>query len=115
MGACSGSNRGRPGRTLLNSSRALGYTVVIMSAELPIFSPGTRVRVTQQISNSHDAPWSNSIEGRVCRYRQSKTGSWFAHAKDDRLWLDRLEIEREDGELVVLNLDQFTKLENLEQ
>ena len=86
-----------------------------MSAELPIFAPGTLVRVTQQISNSHDAPWSNTIEGRILRYRQAKTGSWFAHAKDDRLWLDRLEVEQGNGEVVVLNLDQFTKLESLER
>ncbi len=115
MGGCSGSNRCRACRTVLIPTCTLSYTGATMSVELPIFSPGTRVRVTQQISNSHDAPWSNSIEGLVCRYRQSKTGSWFAHSKDDRLWLDRLEIEREDGELVVLNLDQFTKLENLDQ
>ena len=86
-----------------------------MSAELPIFAPGSHVRVTHQISNSHDESWSNTIEGRVLRYRQAKTGSWFAHSKDDRLWLDRLELERENGELVILNLDQFTKLELLDR
>ena len=78
-----------------------------------VFDPGTRVRVTHQISNSHDATWTNTIEGVVRRYRQSKTGSWFAHAKDDRLWLDRLELERDNGELVTLNLDQFTLIEEL--
>ncbi len=82
-----------------------------MSAEVTIFDPGTRVRVTHQIANSHDPTWTNTIEGVVRRYRQAKTGSWFAHAKDDRLWLDRLEIERDNGELVILNLDQFTLIE----
>lgn len=84
-----------------------------MSAEVTILDPGTRVRVTHQISNSHDESWTNTIEGVVRRYRQSKTGSWFAHAKDDRLWLDRLEIELDDGELVILNLDQFTLIESI--
>ena len=82
-----------------------------MSAQLPAFAPGTRVRVTQQIANAHDDAWSNTIEGKVLRYRQAKTGSWFAHAKDDRLWLDRLEIERDTGEIVVLNRDQVSLIE----
>ena len=85
-----------------------------MSIELTTFTPGTRVRVTQQISNSHDETWSNSVEGEIQRYRQAKTGSWFAHAKDDRLWLDRLELKLDDGELVVLNLDQFTMIEQVD-
>ena len=47
------------------------------------------------------------------RCRQAKTGSWFAHSKDDRLWLDRLEVKQDDGELVILNLDQFTQIQAL--
>ena len=84
-----------------------------MSSETQAFEPGTRVRVTHQISNSHDESWTNTIEGVVRRYRQAKTGSWFAHAKDDRLWLDRLEMERDNGEIVILNLDQFTLIESI--
>ena len=51
------------------------------------------------------------MEGTLTRYQQSKTGSWYAHAKDDRLWLDRLELRRDDGELVILNLDRYTVIE----
>jgi len=32
-------------------------------------------------------------------YSQQQTGSWFAHSKDDKLWLDRLLIRKADGEL----------------
>lgn len=84
-----------------------------MSAELPFLPQGTRVRVTHQIANSHDEPWQNTVEGEVIRCRQAKTGSWFAHSKDDRLWLDRLELKLDDGELVILNLDQFTQIQVL--
>ncbi len=84
-----------------------------MSAELPFLSQGTRVRVTHQIANSHDEPWQNTVEGEVIRCRHAKTGSWFAHSKDDRLWLDRLELKLDDGELVILNLDQFTQIQLL--
>lgn len=100
---------------VIHSGRPPLYLDVPMSAELPVFEPGTRVRVTHQISNSHDESWVNTIEGRVLRYRRSKTGSWFAHSKDDRLWLDRLELEQDNGEIVILNLDQFSMIEEADQ
>ena len=79
-----------------------------ISSRLP--PPGSRVRVIQQ-QPQRDRSWTNSIEGVLTRYRQAKTGSWNAHAKDDQLWLDRLELRRDDGELVILNLDQYTVIE----
>ncbi len=79
-------------------------------ATLP--SPGTRVRVTQQLPH-RDESWTNTVEGVITRCQQAKTGSWFAHAKDDRLWLDRLELRLDDGELVILNLDQYSVIEAL--
>ena len=77
-----------------------------------LFAPGTRVRITQQLPQTPEV-WSSSTEGSVVRYRQAKTGSWYTHAKDDRLWLDRLELERDDGERVVLNLDHYSRIEDL--
>lgn len=74
--------------------------------------PGRRVRVTQQIAQ-REAGWTNTVEGVVERCRQAKTGSWFAHAKDDQLWLDRLELRLDDGELVTLNLDQYSVVEGV--
>ena len=76
-------------------------------------SPGSRVKVTQQLPN-RDKAWTNSVEGEITRYQQAKTGSWFAHAKDDQLWLDRLELKLDDGEIVVLNLDRYTVIEQLD-
>ena len=72
--------------------------------------PGQRVRVVQQMPH-RDQTWTNTVEGMITRFQQSKTGSWFAHAKDDHLWLDRLELQLDDGELVILNLDQYTVIE----
>lgn len=71
---------------------------------------GTRVRVTQQMPMT-DRVWTETIEGVIMRFRQAKTGSWYAHAKDDQLWLDRLELRMDDGEINVLNLDQYTVIE----
>jgi hypothetical protein len=81
-----------------------------MALETLVLSPGTRVRVTQQMPQTNTV-WSTTVEGTVVRWRQARTGSWFAHAKDDKLWLDRLELRRDDGELVTLNLDHYSLVE----
>lgn len=74
------------------------------------YRPGLRVRVTQQIPFAK-GPVSTTIEGTVLRFGQQKTGSWYAHGKDDKLWLDRLELKKDDGEIVVCNLDQYSRVE----
>ncbi|MBL8746123.1 MAG: hypothetical protein JNK58_07185 [Phycisphaerae bacterium] len=76
------------------------------------YQPGTLVRVTQQIPFGKGIT-TTTVEGTVLRFGQQKTGSWFAHAKDDKLWLDRLELRKSDGELVVVNLDQYSVVETL--
>lgn len=77
-------------------------------------APGRRVRVTQQIPHTTEDAWTNSVEGVITRFRQAKTGSWYASARDDTLWLDRLELRKDDGELVTLVLDQYSVIESLE-
>jgi hypothetical protein len=73
---------------------------------------GARVRVTQQIAARHYA-WASAVEGVVVDYSQKETGSWFAHSKDDRLWLDRLVIRKDDGEITTLILDDYSKVQVL--
>ncbi len=73
---------------------------------------GDRVRVVQQIPR-RTGTTTTTIEGVVLRAGQQKTGSWFAHAKDKKLWLDRLELRLDDGEIVVVNLDQFSRVERV--
>ncbi|MGQ0627889.1 MAG: hypothetical protein ACT4PL_07285 [Phycisphaerales bacterium] len=80
------------------------------------YAPGSRVRVTQQVPRPvNNSTMTTTSEGTVERYEQSKTGSWYAHAKDDKLWLDRLVLRKDDGEQVYLNLDQYTVVEVLER
>lgn len=82
----------------------------LMPLEATLLAPGTHVRVTQQLPAVQRVS-TTTVEGTVVRYRQSMTGSWFAHSLHDKLWLDRLELKKADGELVVLNLDQYTVIE----
>ncbi|MBC7785398.1 MAG: hypothetical protein H7144_16315 [Burkholderiales bacterium] len=72
--------------------------------------PGAKVRITQQIAARHYS-LGTVIEGTIVSYGQQTTGSWFAHSRDDKLWLDRIEIRKADGEISVLNLDDYTEVE----
>src|SRR5437763_3266280 len=72
--------------------------------------PGAIVEVTQQIPH-RDRVWTNRIRGTVVSYQQKQTGSWYAHSKNDKLWLDRLTLRRPDGELLTLNLDDYSRVE----
>lgn len=73
-------------------------------------NPGTQVEVTQQIPQ-RDEVWTIKTRGEVIRVEQKKTGSWFAHSKDDKLWLDRLVLKKQDGEIVMFNLDCYTHID----
>ena len=74
------------------------------------YTLGSRVRITQQIPFGA-RPLQTTIEGVIVRAGQQKTGSWYAHALDNKVWLDRLEIRKDDGERVVVNLDQYSHVE----
>ena len=76
--------------------------------------PGVRIRITQQIAARHYS-WSSVVEGVIVEYAQRETGSWFAHSRDDKLWLDRLVIRKDDGEITTLNLDDYSVVEVLGQ
>jgi hypothetical protein len=78
------------------------------------YTTGQRVRVTQQVPRLTGV-MVTTVEGTVIKFHQAKTGSWFAHSKDHRLWLDRLELRKDDGELVSLNLDQNSRVDVLAQ
>jgi hypothetical protein len=69
--------------------------------------PGARVKVTQQIA-ARNYTYTTDVTGTIVEFQQKPTGSWFAHSKNDRLWLDRLVIRKDDGELTTLNLDDYT-------
>lgn len=74
--------------------------------------PGVRVKVTQQIAG-RDYSWPTDVTGTIVAFEQKQTGSWFAHSRGDKLWLDRLTLRKADGELTTLNLDDYTHIEIL--
>ena len=76
--------------------------------------PGARVKVVQQIA-ARNYTWTTEVRGTVVEYAQKETGSWFAHSRDDKLWLDRLVIRKQDGEITTLILDDYSHVEVEEQ
>lgn len=79
----------------------------------PQLTPGARVRVIQQIPHT-DRVWTTVVEGTVVSFKQAQTGAWFAHGKDHKFWLDRLEVRTDDGEIIILILDAYTNIEVVE-
>jgi hypothetical protein len=81
-----------------------------MAMDQTTFQPGQRVRVTQQIPRQSGSQ-AVTVEGTIVAFETSKTGSWYAHSKDHKLWLERLELQKDDGERVLLNLDQYSRID----
>ena len=85
-----------------------------MSHAIDQFEAGQRVKVVQQIPQ-RDEVWTHEVVGSIMRYEQRKSGSWFAHSKDDKIWLDRLVLRKDDGEIVTCNLDRYSHVELLDE
>lgn len=83
-----------------------------MASSSVTLTPGMKVKVTQQIA-ARDYTWVSETVGTVVEYKQKPTGSWYAHSKDDKLWLDRLVLKKDDGEITTLNLDEYSKVDVL--
>lgn len=83
-----------------------------MPTDITQYQVGDRVRVIQQAPHGTGV-WTTSVEGVITAARQARTGSWFAHSRQGRLWLDRLELHTDEGETVVVNLDQYSRVERL--
>src|SRR5262249_51368268 len=74
----------------------------------PRLQPGMRVRVSQSIQSGEAEGLKilkAEVEGAVISCEAEPTGSWFAHGKNDRVWLLRLRLRKDDGEITTLNLD----------
>lgn len=78
-----------------------------------IYAPGTVVRITQQIPRRLDT-YTTTVTGTVVRHERQNSGSWFARNKRNRVWLDRLIIKKQDGEITILNLDEYSLVEVLQ-
>src|SRR5262245_10108655 len=72
--------------------------------------PGRRVRVSQMIV-ARDRRWETRAEGEVISLGPEPTGSWYAHGRNDKLWLMRLRLRKTDGEITTLALDHNSRVD----
>jgi|GEM_PF-351141 len=78
-----------------------------------LFPEGTPVRVLQT-TRRRDASYEAESVGVVQAWETLATGSWFAHGKNDKLWLTRLRLRKADGEITLLVIDDATSIAKLE-
>ncbi len=78
-----------------------------------LFPPGTPVCVRQQVDRRGEA-YEAEVVGVVVGWEEQATGSWYAHSKDGQLHLTRLKLRKDDGELVLLVIDDSTVIAKLE-
>lgn len=73
-----------------------------------VLKPGARVRVQQTIFGGETlqrARWTSHVEGTIVSCEAEPTSSWYKHGKQHRVWLLRLRLKKDDGEIAALNLD----------
>jgi hypothetical protein len=75
--------------------------------------PGQRVRIIQEVDR-REGNWRAAVVGTIESVRQEKTGSTFAHSKDGRLWLLRVLLRKDNGELTTISVDPLTAVELLD-
>jgi len=67
-------------------------------------APGDRVRILQRIRR-RDGEWTAAVTGVVEQVLDAPTGSWYAHGKNDKYWLRRVRLRKDNGEVSVVALD----------
>lgn len=77
------------------------------------FPPGTPVCVRETVRRrSRDSV--TEVVGVVESWDVLPTGSWYAHGKNNKLWLARLKLRKADGEITLLVIDDATEIARLE-
>lgn len=74
--------------------------------------PGQRIRVHQEIDR-REGNWTHEVIGTVLDAKPEPTGSWHAHGPEGKLWLTRIRLKKDDGELTTVAVDQHTRVEIL--
>jgi hypothetical protein len=74
--------------------------------------PGQRIRVFQEIER-REGNWTHETVGTVLAIDAEETGSWHARGKTDKLWLTRIRLRKDSGEITTIVSDQRTRLEVL--
>lgn len=74
--------------------------------------PGQRIRVRQRIAR-REGDWIVDVAGEVLEVKQEPTGSWFVHGLNNKLWLNRVRLRKDDGDVTTVSIDSATEVEVL--
>lgn len=77
------------------------------------FPAGTPVCVTMT-TRLRGRDIESRVVGVVESWDCKPTGSWYAHGKNNKLWLDRVRVRRVDGEVTLLIIDDGASIARLE-
>jgi hypothetical protein len=78
-----------------------------------LFPPGTPVCLRLKVER-RGGDIETEVVGVVEAWEELPTGSWYAHGKHDKLWLQRLRLRKADGEQTLLVIDADTEIAKLE-
>ena len=74
--------------------------------------PGQRIRIFQEVER-REGNWAHETVGIVLSVKPEQAGSWHARGKNDKLWLTRIRLRKDSGEITTSVSDQRTRLEVL--
>lgn len=74
--------------------------------------PGDRVAVIHEVKVGFQR-WKTRTTGRVVSKQRGRHGLHFRRHQDDKVFSDLLILQRPDGELTTITLDEFSDLEKL--
>ncbi len=74
--------------------------------------PGDSVRLRHEVKVGFRS-WKTTTEGQVVRTQRRRHGLHYQRNFDDKAFSDVLVLQRPDGELTTVTLDEFSVLENI--
>ena len=74
---------------------------------------GTRIGITQVSYAGSRADRKFTVKGKYLGCETSDTGAPWAHSKSGHYQMFRVRIEKDDGEISIMNIDPRTKIERL--
>lgn len=75
-------------------------------------NPGDRVEVTHEVKVGF-RQWKTTVKGKVVRKDRRRHSLHFKRNTDDKVFSDILILERPDGELTTVTMDEFSELKRL--
>ncbi len=73
---------------------------------------GDRIEVEHEVKVGQKR-WSATTVGTIVRTERRRHGLHYRRNSDDKVWSDSLVLTRDDGELTMVTIDEFTQIRRL--